>query len=98
MTRARRFPALLPATLAILLAGGGCAPPGAPVRTAPAPAASASLFPATEDLQTMLDYLVEDGETPGIILGIVEPDGSTRILQAGTAGEGARPLSPRTVF
>lgn len=80
-----------------LTAAAACAP-AAPVRTAPAPASAESLFPATEDLQTMLDYLVEDGETPGIILGIVEPDGSTRILQAGTAGEGARPLSPRTVF
>ena len=97
MTRSRRFRLPLGATLSLVLAAAACAP-AASVQTAPSPASAESLFPATEDLQVMLDYLVEDGETPGIILGIVEPDGSTRILQAGTAGEDARPLSPRTVF
>ena len=74
----------------------------APVSPAQAPtqqaAAAASLFPSDADLQEMLDYLVKDGATPGIVLGILEPDGSTRILQAGTAGEGARPLGRQTVF
>jgi D-alanyl-D-alanine-carboxypeptidase/D-alanyl-D-alanine-endopeptidase len=61
-------------------------------------AAAAWTFPADEDLRAMLRYLVEDGETPGIVLGIVEADGSTRIFTHGTAGPGARPLGPRTVF
>lgn len=55
-------------------------------------------FPDTEDVETMLRYLVEDGEAPGIILGFVEADGSTRIVQYGEAGPGARPLGPRSVF
>lgn len=62
------------------------------------PPAVPSLFPADEDLRTMLRYLVEDGGTPGIVFGILEPDGSTRIVYHGSAGAGARPLGPRTVF
>jgi serine-type D-Ala-D-Ala carboxypeptidase/endopeptidase len=87
----KRFPPLLPA-LALLL--GAAMAPVVAAQTPPA----ASNFPADADLQVMLDYLVEDGATPGIVLGILEPDGSTRILQAGSAGEGARPLGRQTVF
>ena len=89
---------LLPAVLVATVLGAACAPPAA-AQTAPRPpAATASLFPSDTDLQAMLRYLVEDGETPGIVLGILEPDGSTRILAAGSAGAGMQPLGPRTVF
>jgi D-alanyl-D-alanine-carboxypeptidase/D-alanyl-D-alanine-endopeptidase len=88
----RRF-ALLPALAAAVLSAGW-----APHAAAQAPAAAVSNFPSDEDLRVMLRYLVEDGETPGIVFGILEPDGSTRILHEGSAGEGARPLGPRTVF
>ena len=71
---------------------------GAAMATAAAAQVPASNFPSSQDLQEMLDYLVEDGATPAIVLGIVEPDGSTRILHAGSAGEGARPLGRQTVF
>lgn len=95
----KRMPAILAALpLAVLSATYA---PAAIAQTASPPSAataSASLFPADEDLQVMLDYLVEDGETPGIILGIVEADGSARILHAGSAGPGTQPLGPRTVF
>lgn len=64
----------------------------------PAITAAQSHFPADEDLALMLRYLVEDGETPGIVLGILEPDGATRILHHGDGGEGALPLGPRSVF
>ena len=46
----------------------------------------------------MLRYLVEDGETPGIVVGLLEADGSTRILSYGSAGRDARPLGPLSVF
>ena len=59
---------------------------------------AAQHFPEDEDLAVMLRYLVEDGETPGIVLGVLERDGSTRVLSYGTGGEGARPLGPRSVF
>lgn len=96
----KRF--LLPTALAATLLGSAAAPHVAAQTpsssAAPAASASASLFPSDADLATMLRYLVEDGLTPGIVLGILEPDGSTRILSYGSAGEGTPPLSARTVF
>lgn len=59
---------------------------------------AAQHFAADEDLDVMLHYLVEDGATPGIVLGIIEADGSTRILVSGTGGPDTRPLGPRSVF
>ncbi|HEX5726522.1 MAG TPA: serine hydrolase domain-containing protein, partial [Longimicrobiaceae bacterium] len=85
----RRLPALFPAVLAASLLGAA----GTAAQTA-----AASHFPPDADLQVMLQYLVDDGETPGIVLGILEADGSTRIFSAGSAGPGARPLGPRTTF
>jgi CubicO group peptidase (beta-lactamase class C family) len=61
-------------------------------------AAPAQHFPPDDDIREMLRYLVEDGETPGIVLGLLEADGSTRILSHGSGGPGARPLGPRSVF
>jgi serine-type D-Ala-D-Ala carboxypeptidase/endopeptidase len=61
-------------------------------------AAAAQHFPADEDLAVMLRYLVEDGATPGIVLGIIEADGTRRVLSHGDAGPGARPLGPRSGF
>ncbi|MFC1791485.1 serine hydrolase [Gemmatimonadota bacterium] len=46
----------------------------------------------------MLRYLVEDGKTEGIVVGLLEADGSTRVLSFGNAGPGAPPLGPRSVF
>ena len=86
------FPALLAAGLLCGALAGCNEQPAVPLPTAP------SWFPANEDLRTMLRYLVEDGGTPGIVLGILEPDGSTRIVHYGSAGPGARPLGPQTVF
>lgn len=93
----RRLFALLVALFAAGFLGSGHAPHLA-AQTAPQAGAAASNFPSDQDLQKMLDYLVEDGATPGIVLGIIEADGGTRILQAGTAGEGTPPLGRRTVF
>ncbi len=98
----KRLTALFPALAAAALLTGTVAPradaQSAARQTAATAPASASLFPSDADLQVMLNYLVEDGATPGIVVGILEPDGSTRILSAGTAGEGTRPLGRQTVF
>jgi D-alanyl-D-alanine-carboxypeptidase/D-alanyl-D-alanine-endopeptidase len=87
---------LLPALAGLLL--GAVAPDAGAQTSSPPAAPAASLFPSDDDLNVMMRYLVEDGATPGIVLGILEPDGSTRILHHGSAGEGVRPLSSRTVF
>jgi serine-type D-Ala-D-Ala carboxypeptidase/endopeptidase len=95
----RRARSLLPALLAAAVLSAGAAATACAQTPAPAGAATqARHFPSDEELQVMLDYLVADGETPGIVMGIIEADGSTRILQAGSAGPGARPLGPGTVF
>ena len=61
-------------------------------------AAPAQHFPPDEDVRTRLRYLVEDGETPGIVIGMLEADGTTRILSWGSGGANARPLGARSVF
>jgi CubicO group peptidase (beta-lactamase class C family) len=64
----------------------------------PATAQGQQHFPDTDDLQVMLRYLVEDQETPAIVLVLREADGSTRILLQGDAGPEARPLDARSNF
>ena len=63
----------------------------------PAPA-GAQQFPSNDDLTVMLRYLVEDGEAPAIVLGILESDGSTRVVSYGNGGAGTRQLGPRSLF
>lgn len=63
----------------------------------PAPAV-AQHFPPEPDLELMLRYLVEDGETPGIVLGVLEPDGSTKAAASGSGGPDAGRVGPRSVF
>lgn len=54
-------------------------------------------FPATGDLELMLRYMVEDGEAPGIALGVLEPDGTLRVATRGVAPDGT-PVTPGTPF
>lgn len=53
----------------------------------PAPA-GAQHFPPAEDLELMLRYLVEDGETPGVALGVLETDGSRDVVAYGETRDG----------
>lgn len=59
---------------------------------------SAQHFPPDDRLAVMLRYLVEDAGVPGVVLAVREADGSTRVLSSGSGGEGARPLSDRSIF
>jgi CubicO group peptidase (beta-lactamase class C family) len=59
---------------------------------------SAQHLPPDEDIGLMLRYLVEDGKAEGIVVGLLEADGSTRVVSYGNAGPDARPLGPRSVF
>jgi CubicO group peptidase (beta-lactamase class C family) len=61
-------------------------------------AAAAQHFPSGEDLSLMLRYLVEDGVTPGIVLGVLEADGTTRVVSHGSGGPGTRALGPLSEF
>jgi serine-type D-Ala-D-Ala carboxypeptidase/endopeptidase len=92
-------PVLFLAVAPLALAACGTMDPRAatPGRTA-APQQQARFFPADEELRQLLQSLVERGQAKGIVLGLLEPDGSRRIISYGEAGSGARPLGPKSVF
>lgn len=81
-----------PRALPLLLCLGVSVPPMAAAQ------APARHFPSDAELRPMLRYLVEDGQAQGVVLGLLESDGTTRILFHGSAGEGAPPLGPKTGF
>ena len=60
--------------------------------------AQASAFPEDAKLLEIIRSRVEGGRATGLVLGVVEADGSTRIVAYGDPGEGAPPLGPDTVF
>jgi CubicO group peptidase (beta-lactamase class C family) len=55
-------------------------------------------FPSTEQLRSIIQSRVDEGRAVGIVLGVMEADGSTRIVTAGEAGPVAHPLGERSVF
>lgn len=59
---------------------------------APQPTSAQQHFPDDAAIQVMLDHLVADGGIPGIAFGIIEADGTARMLTAGTG------ITPRSVF
>jgi serine-type D-Ala-D-Ala carboxypeptidase/endopeptidase len=62
-----------------------------------ASAAAQTTFPSDSAVQALLTARVDGGRAAGIIVGLLEPDGSTRVLHAGTAGPG-RTLGPESIF
>lgn len=60
--------------------------------------AGAQHFAPDAELQSIIQERVEAGLAVGIVLGVMEADGSTRVFMAGEAGPGARPLGSRSVF
>jgi len=55
-------------------------------------------FPADEDLMELIRSRVDDDRAVGIVLGVIEADGTTRIVSHGDAGPNARPLGEKSVF
>ena len=55
-------------------------------------------FPDNASLLEILKSRVEDGRATGLVLGVMEADGSTRVVAYGSSGDGAQPLGPDTVF
>lgn len=64
----------------------------------PSATAQTDHFPNDDDLRTIVRYLVEDTPVAGMVLGVLEADGSTRIVSYGTAGPEAPALSPESGF
>lgn len=55
-------------------------------------------FPSDDEVRAMLRELVEEGQAPGVVLGLLEADGSARIVSFGSPGPDARPFGPRSIF
>ena len=55
-------------------------------------------FPDDAALLEILKSRVEDGRATGLVLGVLEADGATRIVAYGDPGVGAKPLGPDSVF
>lgn len=68
------------------------------VQPAQAPARPAAFFPPDEAVREFVRPYIEKGQAKGIVVGLIEPDGSRRVLTFGEAGEGARPLAASSVF
>ncbi len=55
-------------------------------------------FPDDARLLEILKTTVDGGRATGLVLGVMEADGSTRVVAYGDAGAGAKPLSADSVF
>ena len=84
MTRYRYFLATL-----LFLALAGCANDEPPAR---------QHFPSDADIQALIQSRVDEGRAVGIVVGVMEADGSTRVFAAGEPGPGAQPFSEQSVF
>lgn len=67
-------------------------------KTAAAAQQQGRFFPSDDELRGVLRTLVEQGQAKGIVLGLLEPDGTRRIISYGDPGRGARSLGPKSVF
>lgn len=63
-----------------------------------APASAGSFFPSDEEIGEYVRPYIDERQAKGIVVGLIEPDGSRRVLTFGEAGEGARPLTASSVF
>lgn len=60
--------------------------------------AFAQHFPSDEDLKALIQSRVDEGRAVGMVIGVLEADGTTRIVSYGDAGPYARPLGDESVF
>lgn len=60
--------------------------------------ADAQHFPSAEDLKALIQSRVEENRAVGIVLGVLEADGSTLIVSYGDPGPTARELSGQSIF
>lgn len=55
-------------------------------------------FPPDADIQALIQSRVDEKRATGIVVGVMEADGTTRVFTAGEAGPGTQPLGAQTVF
>lgn len=72
--------------------------PADAVQPPQAAARPGAFFPPDEAVREFVRPWVDKRQARGIVVGLIEPDGSRRVLIFGEAGEGARPLAASSVF
>ena len=60
--------------------------------------AMSSAFPSDSAVLAIIKQRVEEKRSAGIVVGLLEPDGRTRIIAFGDPGKGQPPLDGNTVF
>ena len=50
------------------------------------------------EIEALVRSRVEEDRAVGMVIGVLEADGSTRVVSYGEAGPGAQPLSSQSVF
>ncbi len=55
-------------------------------------------FPTDDAIQALIQSRVDEKRAVGIVVGVMEADGTARIFAAGEAGPDAQPLGERSVF
>ena len=63
-----------------------------------AEATAAQSFPSDSAILAIISQRVGEGRSAGIVVGLVEPDGRTRVVAFGDPGPGKLPLDANTVF
>jgi serine-type D-Ala-D-Ala carboxypeptidase/endopeptidase len=81
-------------SLLVALAGTGIMALGASPRTL----AAQATFPAESAVRTLMRDAVAAGRAVGIVVGLLEADGTRRILSEGSSGIKGRPLDGHSVF
>ena len=77
----------------LLITIAGCAK-----EEAPAEQQVEQHFPSDADIQALIQSRIDENRAVGMVAGVMEADGSTRIITAGEAGPGAQPLGAQSVF
>ncbi len=93
--RARVLPALLASCIAVAITLPAPAPaqPSTASRAAPA-----RTFPPDSAILAMIKQRVEEKRSAGIVVGVLDPDGRTRIVAFGDPGPARPPLDGNSVF
>lgn len=84
------------AILALAIADASSSLPAQQLQSAAAPAARA--FPPDSLVYSILKQRVDEKRSAGIVVGLLEPDGHTRIVAYGDPGPGQPPLDGNSVF
>ena len=88
----------LNASVALLLLAAAAPLSSCAQGAAPAVMSAARAFPSDSAVLAIIRQRVEDKRSAGIVIGLLEPDGRTRVIAYGDPGPGQPPLDGNSVF